>query len=201
MDMPFEFCALTFFLQWERKEKSLHAQMKSKPSLADIRSALKHFQVARNFAGLKQDDRAQSIVDSLASVDSNRALSAKEKVVQLATEFKGEFKQFNLSAASKLLWLKHRKPYIIYDSRAVTALHKMGHRFEKKSYTEYCQNWRQEYRHHRKNVQNASANLVNMRSFFPAWHADSESMSTLFGQPWFLERVFDIYLWEMGGDG
>ena len=175
--------------------------MKSRPSLADIRSSLKHFQVARNFAGLKQDNRAQCISDLLASVDSNRHLSAKEKVVQLATAFKGEFKQLNLSAASKLLWLKHRKPYIIYDSRAVTALHEMGHRFEKKNYAGYCKSWRQEYRRHRENIQNATAKLVNMRSFFPTWHADGESMSKLFGQPWFLERVFDIYLWEMGGDG
>lgn len=77
----------------------------------------------------------------------------------------------------------------------------MGHRFEKKSYAEYCQSWRKEYGLHKNDVQNASAKLVQMHSFFPAWHADSKSMATLFRQPWFLERVFDIYLWEMGGDG
>lgn len=100
--MPFEFCALRFFLQWEREEKALHAQMK-KPSLADIRNSLKYFQVARNFTGLKKDDRTQCIANSLASVDSNPDLLVQEKVVQLATKFKDEFNQFNLSAASKLL--------------------------------------------------------------------------------------------------
>jgi len=201
MEIPFEFCALRAFLQWERKEKGFHTRMKRNTSLEDIRAALKYFQVARNFRGLQQDSSAQWILDSLASVDSDGNLSKTEKVVELATRFKRKFGQFNLSAASKLLWLKHIREYIILDSRAIAALHKLGHRFGKRNYVEYCRAWRYEYVCHAKNIRTASAKLVKMRDFFPAWHTDSKAMSKLLSQPWFRERVFDIYLWEVGGDG
>jgi hypothetical protein len=46
-ELPFEFCALRFLIQWEQREKSLHQQIADNPSLLHIRSALRYFQVAR----------------------------------------------------------------------------------------------------------------------------------------------------------
>src|SRR3989344_6114630 len=122
MEMPFEFCALRFLLQWERSEKSLHRGMKGAPTIENLRRALRFFQIARNFPGLKNDNNAQFIIHELTSLDSHSGYTPERKVEQLALRFKFKFEKFNLSAASKLLWLRHRKPYIIYDSRAVRAL-------------------------------------------------------------------------------
>ena len=201
MEFPFEFCALRFLLQWERSEKGFHRQMKGPPDIVQLRKALRYFQVARNFKGLKNDSKAISIVEALTSVDSREDYSTEDKVEQLAHCFKAEFNQFNLSAASKLLWLRHRKPYIIFDSRAVIALKNMDSSFDKKSYSEYCQAWRKQYLVHQPAIKAASAKLIEIRSFLPAWHVDEEAMLKLTKQPWFLERVFDIFLWEVGGEG
>ncbi|MGZ0079706.1 hypothetical protein [Methylomonas sp. YC3] len=200
MNMPFEFCALRFLLQWERSEKSLHREMKGTPSIADIRKSLRYFQVARNFSGLKDDGRAQMVSQALGSIDLESDLTPEQKVDRLARRFKRDFNQFNLSAASKLFWLKHKRPYIIYDSRAVSALKELGHTFDKRNYAAYCKSWREQYRLDRDNIKTAASRLIEIRGFLPAWHVDEETMSKLTRQPWFLERVFDIYLWEAGGE-
>ena len=200
MNTPFEFCALRFLLQWERSEKNLHRKMKETPRIEDIRRSLRYFQVARNFSGLKDDGRAQMVSQALESIDLKIDLTPEQKVNELAYCFKRDFNQFNLSAASKLFWLKHRMPYIIYDSRAVGALKALGHTFENRNYAAYCKAWRKQYRLDRGNIKTAASRLIEIRGFLPAPHVDEEALSKLTRQPWFLERVLDIYLWEAGGE-
>jgi hypothetical protein len=60
-------------------------------------------------------------VQSLLEVRADQALSSpNEKVKQLVKTLETRFKQNNLSAASKLLWLSYRHPYIVYDNRVVS---------------------------------------------------------------------------------
>lgn len=197
---PFEYCALRFLLQWQQRESALHHQIAGSPSLQQVRSALQYFQVARTFKGLRSDKAAQAVADALRQVDRNTQLSAEEKVTTLASRFRESFNRFNLAAASKLLWLKHRWPYIIYDSRAVKALRALGCKCENANYREYCKCWRNQYSRHEQRIKQAASRLHSVRRFLPQAYGTKEELITLALRQWFLERVFDIYLWEIGGE-
>jgi hypothetical protein len=199
-ELPFEYCALRFLIQWKQREKSLHDQMAGNPSLAEIRSALRYFQVARTFKGLRSDDAAQAVVDAFRNVDEQSQLSPEDKVSNLALRFKEKFNQFNLSASSKLFWLKHKEPYVIYDSRAVAALRELGRDFPNANYAAYCKCWRDQYSQHKKAISQASSRLREVKAFLPPCHRTETDLATLVSQSWFLERVFDTYLWEIGGE-
>ena len=123
------------------------------------------------------------------------------RVEELANCLKREFGQYNLSAASKLLWLRQRKPYIIYDSRAVKALKNADEVFDTRSYFEYSKAWKRQYSFHRSRIKSACERLVEIRDFLPAWYISERSMTKVVTETWFRERVFDIYLWEVGGTG
>jgi hypothetical protein len=198
-ELSFEYCALRFLLQWLQRERALHDRVAGNPSLQQVRSALQYFQVARTFEGLRSDKAAEAVAKALRQVDRNSQLSPEEKVMTLASRFKESFNRFNLAAASKLLWLKHRWPYIIYDSRAVNALRGLGCKFQTANYTEYCKCWRNEYGGCQKQIKQAGSRLHVVRAFLPSSFAKKAELMALASQPWFLERVFDIYLWETGG--
>lgn len=199
---PFEFCALRYLLQWQRKEASLHAHMQSaNPDLAHLRKALRYFQVARNFRGLKRDPRAEIVRDKLLGARARSDLSPEQQVEILASSFKEAEFQHNISAASKLLWLSSRKP-IIYDSRAFIALEKeYGHKGLKKDYGAYCESWKRAYEQNVQAILNAVNELPKIRAYLPGDTPADKQLLSLVRKPWFRERVFDIYLWELGGDG
>ena len=112
MNPPYEFCAHKFLDLW-RTEEPLHKAMSGTPSARQVRDALKHFRVARTFKGLS-DEVAEKISQDLVEVSDSEGIYS-DKVTSLARRFKKNFGQLNLSAASKLLWLRKRRPYLIYD--------------------------------------------------------------------------------------
>jgi hypothetical protein len=198
MDPPFEYCALQFLIQWEKKEKGLYGQISCAPTVASIRSALSYFRVARTFKGLTSDDTAQTVLQALCAIDSQKNLHAVQKVKALVTRFEALFGKRNLSASSKLLWLRNREPYIIYDSRAVTALRKVCGRLDTNNYEQYCELWRGQYEKRTAEIQRACSRLHKARIFLPRWYASDNDLNLLASHPWFQERVFDTFLWEVG---
>ena len=198
---PFEFCALRYLLQWQGKEAAMHISVKKAlPDLNKLREALRHFQVARNFRGLEQDKKAESVRDALLEVRANGALSAEDKVESLAEAFRDKGFQCNRSASSKLLWLSLRKPFIIYDSRSVKALQKMELLGAKETgYEAFCASWRGAYKSDREAILKAVNELPKVRSFLPGATPPDIRLLALVNKPWFRERVFDIHLWELGG--
>ncbi len=203
VNFPFEFCALRYLLQWQRKEAALHARVKHEAlELTDVRKALKYFQVARNFKGFKQDERAETVRVALISVRTDQSLSPTSKVEHLARAFKEAGFQHNLSAASKLLWFSSRKPFVIFDSRALVALEtEFDHSADPRDYVAYCTSWKRAYRHHKKAIVQAVNRLPEVRAFLPGDTPADAKLLELVNKQWFLERVFDLYLWELGGDG
>jgi hypothetical protein len=200
-DRPsFGFCALQYLLTWLRDEKHLHELMRGQGDKLDagIEAALPYFQVARNFAGISKDDtKRQDIRRALMQADAF-ADDPERCVRELAGNLESTFDKNLISAASKLLWLRHRDPFIIYDSRAVAALaiDRYGGSFDKRSYPEYCERWRSAYATHRKDIKTAVAELGDLhgivRQLVPEWSSKEVS-----GR-WFAERVFDRYLWMSG---
>ena len=99
----------------------------SDPSEDSIAKALAYFQVSRNFANLKENPQTLvRIKKALVKVRCDENFpAAANKVMELSRWFETEFGKFNLSAATKLLWLSCKSPYLIYDKRAVKALEKL----------------------------------------------------------------------------
>ncbi len=201
-EFPLEFCALHFLIQWLRSEKALHEAIKDNPSGESIRGALAYFQVARNFKGLKDPATVAVIRDSLLKIRNDQSLTTKLKVEALASHLQSHFQKFNLSAASKLLWLSYREPFIVYDNRTVVALkRKFKHKFAARNYTEYSNAWRAEYAKSELAIRAAIKQLPKGRMFMPACRLTDDELLHLAEETWFTERVFDTFLWEVGGDG
>ena len=202
-EFPFGYCAARFLRQWEMREETLYTAISSTQREDSIINALAYFQVSRNFANLrKNQENVKKILSALNEVKCDeRFPSACEKVMELSERFKNEFGKFNLSAATKLLWLSYRSPYVIHDKRAVTALNrKFQLKFDSRSYSEYASAWRTEYAKAEGGIVKAIANLPTGRAFMPKTSLTDIDLKKLAKQSWFKERVFDIFLWEVGGD-
>ncbi len=198
-DPPYEYCAYRFLELWERVEKPLHEAMSGTLSSDQIRHALKNYRVSRNFKNISVPGVAETIAENLLVVSEGCAGDFQTAVTSLADLFKRSFDQFNLSAASKLLWLRNRSPYLIYDSRAVTALHRLGNKFNKADYRSYANVWKGEYEKRSGDISLAAQGLVNVpRKYTAAFSLTDNQLAELVHSKWFLERVFDIYLWEIG---
>lgn len=124
--------------------------------------------------------------------------SPVENVTSLAAQFHNDFNKNNLSAASKLLWLTFRSPYIICDRRAVAGLKVLKPTFKNKDYADYFGIWKMTYAEHETDLISAAQQLPKLQPFFGSWGETQESLALVAKQRWFLERVFDIYLWELG---
>lgn len=201
MEQSLAFCSLKYLLLWYQKERGIHTQMSKKPSPDGLRKAMSHFRVARSFKGLGEDVIAQRILDAVRKAGDASSSSPAERVEQLASAFleDDDINKSNLSAATKLLWLTYRRPYVIYDARAVLALKKIVPKFAERNYAEYASAWQSAYRKRKGEIALAAAQLPALHPYFSAWRESATSIERLVQKPWFLERIFDIYLWELGG--
>lgn len=198
MNFPFEFCAFRFLIQWLQKEEELHSRMQAVPTLADLRDALKYFQVARCFTGIRTAKGGKAL-DALLKVRHMKNLSPEGQVDELARRFAADFNNYNLSAASKMLWLSSRSPFIVYDSRAVAALKRQYKcKFDDRSYAQYCASWRSKFSANERQIANAVKRLPAARPFMPGFSQSDSALLTMVKADWFKERVFDIHLWETG---
>lgn len=198
MEIHYEYCAFRFLELWENDEKALHKDMQGTPSAYHIRNVLNHYRVARNFKGLS-DAVADKISADLLEVSDSRTGAPSAKVIELAGRFQEDFEQLNLSAASKLFWLRHQSPYRIYDARAIKGLRRLT-KFKKADYRSYCEAWQREYEPRSGEISLATAGLVHLmpRKYTAAPSLTDAQMLDLVCAEWFRERVFDIYLWEIG---
>ncbi|HXD33007.1 MAG TPA: hypothetical protein VN643_17925 [Pyrinomonadaceae bacterium] len=161
MKHSFEYCALRYLLAWETDERELHAAMTNRPSPLALRSSMQHFRIARSFKGVAEEKNANLILNALDRVVRNRTSSQCDNVMALATEFQNHFGKFNVSAASKLLWLTFRSPYIIYDARAVAALRLLSCEFDNKDYPKYYEAWHSRYDQHKVEIERGCGALNN----------------------------------------
>jgi len=98
-----------------------------------------------------------------------------------------------LSAASKFLWLLHKDPFVIFDSRA------RRHLGGSEMYVEYVERWEVSYSSMRDRIRHACRNLLSMRLYLSKAHSLTEAaVAETAGQEWFARRVHDIFLWQAG---
>ena len=99
-----------------------------------------------------------------------------------------------LSAATKFLWLLHGDPVIIFDSQARIAL-VTPHA----NYDAYVERWRDAYTQYAHAIRAACDSLPRASGLAADPKARSERARAGIDHEWFRRRVFDIYLWNLGG--
>jgi hypothetical protein len=103
-----------------------------------------------------------------------------------------------ISAASKFLWLLHKTPVVIYDDRACRCLNSLaGAQFSTEDYSAYRAGWNVQFKQFEPDILSACSGLTNLETFAPDEEAKT-SLRSQVGERWFLERVFDKFLWWNG---
>ncbi len=100
-----------------------------------------------------------------------------------------------LAATTKFLWLRFKRPIIIYDNNARRALKTPSGDLDK-----YYARWRSEYETVRAEIRSACDCLPRVHKY--CFDADAATpkyiMKLVVSNEWFRERVFDTWLWNVG---
>jgi len=194
---PFEYCALSFLEKWVRNERRLHDEISADAPIDSIRDALATFRVSRSFPELSK--KIKLVRSALLRVSGRPTrLNVVSRVDALADQFGEDFGSRNLSAASKLLWLRYRSPVVILDARSVAALCRLGRLSKPDSYASYHTAWCEEFEHRQSDVSDACRKLLKVEAFTSAWRTSTSAFRSEVTTRWFAERSFDAFLWELG---
>ena len=97
-----------------------------------------------------------------------------------------------MSLTTKFLWLKIKQPILIYDAQARIALEtKDG------DLAGYYKKWQEKFKIKQYEIEDVCSKLPNM--YLYAHSKDDvtkQYIKRISSEPWFHERVFDIYLWS-----
>src|SRR5690606_12163960 len=198
----FDHFVLRHLFLWEGHEKNIHALMSSgNPTTMALTKAMHGFRIARSFSGIGEEAAKRRVLGYIerAGNDGRRSVSS------LTAMFHGEFDRENLSAASKLLWLRHQAPFLIYDANAVAALEELSTQRGGAAgglsgdYGMFEDCWRAEFARSESAITAATGRIVNLLPYFEHCHR-AGSLQALGEKQWFRERVFDNYLWYVGGN-
>jgi len=196
---PFEFFVIKYANQWELKEKPLHESLSGK-SIPDemISKSLQHFKVGRTFKGLGDKGSKTFIAKALIEVSKCTTINNyPDRVNSLAKLLAKKFGTHNISAASKLLWLRKRYPVLIIDKWAKKSLMDRGLP-RTADYEQYSQAWRAEFKSNEKAIQNACKKLKGAKEFSAFWEKIDREVIEIANASWFQERVFDMHLLYLG---
>ena len=195
-DQPFLRYAREYGEYWSRRERHLYdglADDDSARRLQAIQSAAGYFKIARNFPtafdislGHARLAPVLEIIDQFRHSELTVATlwrTIESLRIRLAAPYGGGDR---LSAATKLLWLLRRDPVIIYDSQARVALGAPAG-----NYARYVQLWRLGYAKHEDAIRSACATISSTGTKVPEFASDT-------GEEWFRQRVYDIFLWNVG---
>jgi len=72
----------------------------------------------------------------------------------------------------------------------------MGAKFKSRDYDKYYSAWKHAYENHKPAIIKAVRGLHNIKKILPDWDQGVEETKALVHDEWFLERVFDIYLYQ-----
>ncbi len=212
---PFEYCASHYLKLWESEECELCTRFEQAlvsgetPTSETIKRALTHFRIARNFKGIagRHGELWPAIQNAVKTPFSEDALDKRAAALVANTEqaWQGDFPAGKISAASKLLWLAIKQPFVIYDTQAVLALseaYASNHKLDAGDgrYERYLDAWRKEYAAVSEAIASAIRQLPEGKRFMPKPHTSDEQILQFAELEWFKERVFDTFLWLVGGE-
>lgn len=203
MRHSWEYFSLHYLDMWLRHDRLYHESLNNgtrDEKLISIKKAATYYKVARNLPKAYDEDIARAryepilrIIDKISASDfAGNTAKSIGKVQQKISKAYGN--RGVLSITTKLLWLKIRNPIIIYDSQARKALNT-----EDGDLSGFYEAWRTEYSAHSKNIATVCTKLSSVSKYScDQTIATPAYVQAISAQPWFQERVFDVYLWHEG---
>lgn len=192
MENPsFEKCArnyLGFWLEWDEPCHSVitNSDASKNEKLCALGRAIWFYRIFYGFhkkfeEGKSRYEPVLCILESTSGLEDNAsAAEIADKTHAFIDKLHGVYtNKRNISAASKLLWLKFRHPFIIYDEMARAALGAKYH-----DLCDYYGKWLEQYEQHRGEIESVCASLA--------------SKAEVARERWFHERVFDNWIWTKG---
>lgn len=194
--------AAKYLSLWLNKEEEIHKAVRKMPSEMNIRRAAAQFGVSRSIKGMGEPPVRKALVKLLGGLPRASKSAIAEQVEKLAAEMREHTGTFNVSAASKLLWMRWRGSYIIFDSRAKRALSKALGYSVGETYADYCAAWHKAYAAKRSDVAKACSRLPKVYKHCVLFKGvERAEVERICRQRWFMYRVFDNYLWQLGKPG
>lgn len=143
----------------------------------DLEGAAKHFRTVEELDATNPDDFGDNI--------SAMVLDLEKRFVD-----RHQSQRMMLSAASKLLWIRHPGRSIIIDNHAATVLGFPAVNLS--MYPDYVMRWQQRYAEVRNSIAEAIDGMRQENGLVP------DEIAAELSTEWFLQRAFDIYLWRTG---
>lgn len=198
-----EYFSLYYLDMWLRHDRLYHESLNNgtrEEKLISIKKAATYYNVARNLPKEHDEDIGRAryeplldIIDQVcASEFSNDTITSIINVQNTISEAYGD--RSVLSLTTKFLWLRIRNPIIIYDSQARRALNTNNG-----DLSEFYKAWRIEYDAHSNDIAAACTKLSGVSKYScDQTIATPTYVQHISAEPWFQERVFDVYLWHKG---
>lgn len=201
----FKFFALQYLNDWCRYDSrfvdGLSRSRGRDDRLLCMQEAAKYYKIARNFKTLPNEQRLDNALQALDAMGDSIADENVDAIVcELADTFRSVYGNYNLSAASKFLWLRHRAPVVIYDSRVIQYLNKGCESRLGPDYAKYRTEWLSQFAKREACIRSACTELVRVKEFSLAHAKSDEDFTSLIGNSWFHLRVFDTFLWWNAGN-
>lgn len=203
MKHSLEYFSLHYLDMWLRHDRIYHESLNNgtrEEKLISIKKAATYYKVARNLPkqheeeiGCERYEPIMKVLDKATASDfsGNTVKSISEVQEKISKAYGG---RGVLSITTKLLWLKIRDPIIIYDSQARKALNTVDG-----DLPGFYEAWRAEYSAQSKAIATVCAKLSSVSKYScDQTIATPTYVQAISAQPWFQERIFDVYLWHEG---
>jgi hypothetical protein len=200
----FNYSALHYLNLWLSQDRKFcqalegHDEAKKLQALTD---AAVHYRVARNLPKVHDVGdgilRYKPVLDVIDALDpmTFQGTQLIPSIMNARSQISGKYGYKGVtSLTTKFLWLKMKSPIVIYDSRARKAL---GTKPE--DIGTYYSRWREQFDSSCNEISAACAKLPIVHEYSEAPEVGTpQYIEGIASQPWFKERVFDVYLWSLG---
>lgn len=200
----FNYWALHYLNLWLSKDRNFCEALEGHNEAVKLRAlteAAAFYRVARNLPkaydvekGIPRYKPVLDAIDALAPITFQEAQlipSIMDIMSQISQRYGG---RGVMSLTTKFLWLKMKSPIVIYDSQARKALGT-----NPGDIRAYYSRWREQFNSSCNEINAACASLPIVHEYSVAPDvATPQYIEGIASQPWFKERVFDVYLWSLG---
>jgi hypothetical protein len=200
-----EYAAIYYLNWWLDKDRRFCAALAGDDralKMKALREAASVYGVARNLPTRHDTGLGLSRMEPLLEVVSNvehvplRDRELIDALLAVRDKIAEAYGQDNLlSLTTKLLWLKFKRPVVIYDGNCRRAL---GTRVG--DLPSYYQEWRSSFARSSDEIRDVCKDLAGLSKFTitGADPGNEQAIENVAREQWFHERVHDIYLWFDG---
>jgi len=200
----FNYFALHYLNLWLSKDRKFCEALEGQDEAAKLGAlaeAAAFYKVARNLRkvhdvenGILRYKPVLDVIDPLAPITFQGA-QLIPSIMDVESQISQRYGDRGvMSLTTKFVWLKMKSPIVIYDSRARKALGTNPGDIHA-----YYSRWREQFNSSCNEISAACASLPRVHEYSEAPKlATPQYIEGIASQPWFKERVFDVYLWSLG---